>query len=89
MDQDKEMLEAHGKEPASTFSKKLCYKDGLEERDLCFSSNKATLSQPHATLTALLTAKDCTFELWKDSLQCPLPSNSAKAFIHHVFGANV
>ena len=83
------MWEAHGKEPASTFPKKLCYKDSLEEGDLCFSSNKATLSQSHAALTALLTAKDSTFELWKDSLQCRPRPNSAKAFIIHVFGANV
>jgi hypothetical protein len=79
------MLDAHGKEPASTLPKKLCHKDSLEERDLCFNSNKATLSQPHATLTA----KDSTFELWKDSLQCRPRPNSAKAFIIHVFGANV
>jgi hypothetical protein len=79
------VLDAHGKEPTSTFPMKLCCKDSLEEGDLCFSSNKATLSQPHATLTA----KDSTFELWKDPLQCPPRPNSAKVFIIHVFGTNV
>jgi hypothetical protein len=63
MDQDKEMLDAHGKEQASTFPKKLCYKDSLEEGDLGFSSNKATLSQSHATLTALQTANNSIFGL--------------------------
>jgi hypothetical protein len=57
------MLDAHGKEPTSTFPMKLCCKDSLEEGDLCFSSNQTTLSQSHATLTTLPMAKDSIFGL--------------------------
>jgi len=43
-------------------SEEIVLQGQLGRRDLCFSSNKATLSQSHAALTALLTAKDSTFE---------------------------
>ena len=57
------MLGAHGEQPTSPFPMKLSCKDSLEEGDLCFSSNQATLSQSHATLTTLPIAKDSIFGL--------------------------